>query len=79
MSAGVSPASVRPVGSAPGRQEQLDQLDVAVLGRGVQRREPAVLGGVDVGAGRDQQAADLDVPAGGGAVERLDLRRSLVE
>ena len=55
----------------PGRQEQLGQLDVAALGRLVQRREAAVLGRVHVGAGAQQQAADLDRATGRRGMERL--------
>ena len=54
-----------------GRQEQLDHLDVAVLRRFVERGEPAVLGRVDVGPGRQQDPADLDMPSSGSRVERL--------
>ena len=37
----------------------------------MQRRVPAVLGGVDVGARPEQHAADLEVTAGGGRMQRL--------
>ena len=60
----------------PSRQEELDHLDVAVLRGLVERRVPAMLRGVDVGAGRQQDAADLEVPARRGSMERL-VRRSL--
>ena len=55
----------------PGRQEQLDELRVTALGGRVERRVAVVLRRVHVRAGGDQDAADLDVPPGRGAVERL--------
>jgi NAD(P)-dependent dehydrogenase (short-subunit alcohol dehydrogenase family) len=54
-----------------GGQEQLDHLDIAVLGGFVERGIAAVLGRVDVGAGCQQQPAHLDVAARGRRVERL--------
>jgi hypothetical protein len=51
-------------------EEQLDQLGVPVLGGLVKRHEPPVLGCVHLCASLDQQAADIEVPPGGGAVER---------
>ena len=55
-----------------GGQEQLDELDVAVLRRLVERRVVLALASVQIGARGDEKAADLVVSSRGGAVERLD-------
>jgi NAD(P)-dependent dehydrogenase (short-subunit alcohol dehydrogenase family) len=54
-----------------GRQEQLDHLDVAVLGGFMERGKAPVLCRVDIGSGGKQHATDFEVPPRGGRVERL--------
>lgn len=54
-----------------GGQEQLDHLDIAMLGGFMERRVAAVLGRIDIGPRREEDTAHLDVPSGAGRMEGL--------
>jgi NAD(P)-dependent dehydrogenase (short-subunit alcohol dehydrogenase family) len=58
-----------------GGKQQLGQLGIAVLGRGVERPVSVGLDRVDIGSRRDEETRDADVATGRGAVERHDLER----
>jgi hypothetical protein len=55
--------------------EEADELEVAALHGGLQRRVAALLPHVGVGAALEEQRHDVAALAGDGAVDGLDLRR----